>query len=98
MPAAQFPRHTPAVTGCADVADGGRDWAHPTGEQQRLLPGQRDLLGGLETGPAAARAFAVHALVDSVLPPTPGVAPPSVLPRAEDPRLGSQRPVVVPAG
>ena len=43
-PAAQLPRHAAALAGRADAARRRRDRAHPARQQQRLLPGQRDLL------------------------------------------------------
>ena len=44
---AQLPGHAAAVAGRPDAAGRRRDGPHPAGQQQRLLPGQRDLLGGL---------------------------------------------------
>ena len=40
------------VAGDSDAAGGRRDGPHPAGQQQRLLPGQRDLLGALARCPA----------------------------------------------
>ena len=45
--AAELPRHPLPVAGHPDAAGRRRDRPHPGGQQQRLLPGQRDLLGGL---------------------------------------------------
>ena len=44
-PAAQLPRHAAAVAGRADAARRRRDGPHAGRQQQRLLPGQRDLAG-----------------------------------------------------
>ena len=44
---AQLPGHAAAVAGRADAAGRRRAGPHPAGQQQRLLPGQRDVLGGL---------------------------------------------------
>ena len=41
--------------GRADAPDGRRERPHPAGQQQRLLPGQRAGLDGLEPRPARAR-------------------------------------------
>ena len=46
-PAAQLPRHAAALAGRADDRARRRARPHPAGQQQRLLPGQRALLGGL---------------------------------------------------
>ena len=46
-PAAQLPRHAAALAGRADAAGRRRDRPHAARQQQRLLPGQRDLLGRL---------------------------------------------------
>ena len=48
-PDAQPARHAAAVAGRADAAGGRRDRPHAARQQQRLLPGQRDLLGRLGT-------------------------------------------------
>ena len=51
----QLPGHAAAVPGGADADRGRRDGPQPAGQQQRLLPGQRDLLGALATGRGARR-------------------------------------------
>ena len=51
--AAQLARHAAAVPGRADAAARRRDGPHAAGQQQRLLPGQRAVLGGLVAGRAA---------------------------------------------
>ena len=56
---AQLPGHPVPVPGRADAAGRRRDRPHPARQQQRLLPGQRDLLGRLvagrrRAGPAAS--------------------------------------------
>src|SRR5215471_8529482 len=48
----QLPGHAAAVAGGADADRRRRDGPQPAGQQQRLLPGQRDLLGALATGRA----------------------------------------------
>ena len=59
-------RHPRARRGHADDHGGRRDGPHPAGQQQRLLPGQRDLLGALGPdavahGPARDRPLAAAA-------------------------------------
>ena len=56
---AQLPGHAAAVPGRADAAGRRRDGPHPAGQQQRLLPGQRGLLGrlgGRRRAPGCGRA------------------------------------------
>ena len=55
-PAAQLPRHAAAVAGRADAARRRRDRAHAGRQQQRLVPGQRDLV--VRLGARRARASA----------------------------------------
>ena len=50
-PAAQLPRHPAPVPGRADAARRRRARAQPAGQQQRLLPGQRDQLARLDAEP-----------------------------------------------
>ena len=50
-PAAQLPDHAVRLPGHADAARRRRAQPHPGRQQQRLVPGQRDLLVRLEPGP-----------------------------------------------
>ena len=84
-PAAQLPRHAAAVPGRADAAARRRDGPHAERQQQRLLPGQRDLLGRL----VAARARTPSLLdftagVIALRARPPGVPPPPLLRRPAD--------------
>ena len=53
---AQLPRHAPPLPGRADAVGRRRDRPHPARQQQRLLPGQRDLLVRLAADRDGARA------------------------------------------
>src|ERR1700742_1675069 len=79
--AAQPDQHPAAVPGGADAARRGRARPDPGRQQQRLLPGQRDLLGGLGTGRAVRRPGLVHRRGVGVPPRPPGVPAPPVLRR-----------------
>ena len=54
--AARAARHAVPVAGHADAAGGRRVRPHAARQQQRLLPGQRDLLARLEAWPEPSRA------------------------------------------
>ena len=76
---------------------GRRVRPHAAGQQQRLLPGQRDFLGGLEPGPEERGAGALHAADDrpaqEALRPEPrAVRQPGELARHEGRRSGLDRP------
>ena len=77
--------------GRADDARRRRARPHPARQQQRLLPGQRDLLGRLGAGRGVRRPGRVHRRAVGVPPGPPGVPPPPVLPRPPQPR-GRQAP------
>ena len=81
--AAQLPGHLVPVPGRADAAGRRRDGPHPARQQQRLLPGQRDVLGGLEPGRRRAGPAGVHRGAGRPAPRPPGVPPAPVLPRPE---------------
>ena len=95
-PAAQLPDDAAPLAGRADAARRRRDRPHAARQQQRLLPGQRDLLDQL----AARRAQAAPARVDEAAD-RPAHAPPGLparrLPhRRGAARLGRARRLVVP--
>ncbi len=58
--AAQPARHAAALHRRSHADRGRRDGAHPGRQQQRLLPGQRDLLGRLGVGAVAGRPARVR--------------------------------------
>ena len=74
--------------GHADAAGRRRVRPHPAGQQQRLLPGQRDLLGGLEHRRGRPRAGRLRAPAHPVAPPLPH-PPPRPLPHRR-PKSGIQ--------
>ena len=68
------------VPGRAHAGGGRRDGPHPGGQQQRLLPGQRDLLARLEPRRAPAAAAGVHPAADRLPPRQPRAAAAALLP------------------
>ena len=84
-PAAELPGHPAAVAGRADDPARRRDRPHPARQQQRLLPGQRAVLGGLVTGRAERRAGRVHRGPVGLPPYAPGVPAAAVLLRRSRP-------------
>ena len=78
--AAQLPGDAAALAGRADAARRRRDRPHAARQQQRLLPGQRDLVVRLGVGrPVAA---AVHPQPDPAAPAAPGLLPAPLVPGA----------------
>ncbi len=78
--AAQLPGHAVRVPGRAD--DGGRRRVrpHPARQQQRLLPGQRDLLGRLVSGRDRVGPAGVRPATRRAPARPPGLPPAQVLP------------------
>ena len=70
---AQLPGHAPALAGRADAARRRRVRPHPARQQQRLLPGQRDLVDRLGPRRAAAAPARLHQAPDRVPRATPGL-------------------------
>ena len=94
---AQLPLHAPALARRADAARRRRDRPHPEGQQQRLLPGQRDQLARLGARRAGPRAPRLHAAADRAPSRAPDL-PPADLPDGEGAGgLGRTRHLVVPA-
>ena len=60
-PAAELPGAAVPVAGRADAARGRRVRPHPARQQQRLLPGQRDLVARLVAGRGERRPLSLHA-------------------------------------
>ncbi len=84
-PEAQFHRHAAAVAGRSDAGGGRRDRPHTARQQQRLLPGQRAVVGGLAPRrgtPLAARVCPPHGRHP---PLASRVPPPSLLPGPRHP-------------
>ena len=75
------------VAGRADAPGRGRVPAHAEGEQQRLVPGQRHLLGRLDAGGDERRLPAVRPGDDLAAAAAPGPAAAAVL-RRRDPVAG----------
>ncbi len=79
-PDEEHDRHPAALAGRADAAGRRRARAQPAGQQQRLLPGQRDQLGGLAPGRGRRDAAGVHPAPGADPPRAPGAAPAPLLP------------------
>ena len=84
--AAQLAHHAAAQPGRADARPRRRGRPHPARQQQRLLPGQRAVVGGLGARRRAAGAAGVHRGPDRAAPQPPGVPAPPVLRRRPGPR------------
>ena len=94
--AAQPDGDAAAVAGGADAARRRRARAHPAGQQQRLLPGQRDLVVRL-----GRRRPGVHGVVPHAGRPAPrpsGVPSPPLVPGSPDPRHGGGARGCAPTG
>ena len=94
---AELPRDAVPLAGRADAARRRRDRAHAARQQQRLLPGQRDLvvrLGARRTRRAAAR---VHPAADRAAVDAPRLPPRRLPHRRGAARLGRAGRLVVPA-
>ncbi len=71
-PARTQPSRDPAaLAGRADAARGRRGAAHAAGQQQRLLPGQRDLVARLDADGPQRRFPALRARADPAAPASP---------------------------
>ena len=95
-PAAQLPRHADPLPGHADAPRRRRVLPHAAREQQRVVPGQRDLvvrLGPAGGEPGAAR---VRPHADRAAARAPGVPPPPVPPGHRRGRHRAARRLVVP--
>ena len=89
--AAELPHHAAALAGRPDARPRRRAGPHPAGQQQRLLPGQPDLVGRLGPRPGRDRPARVHAAARAAAPGPPRVPAPPVLRRRARPR-GRVRP------
>ena len=88
-PAAQPPVDAAAVAGRADDPRRRRARPHPAGQQQRLLPGQRDLVVRLVR--RRRRSARVHPPARPLPPRAQGVPPSPVLPGARAARRRGRR-------
>ena len=77
--AAQLPGAAAALAGRADAAGRRRVRAHPGRQQQRLLPGQRDLLARLVAAGAQPRPVPLHRAADPLPQGASVAAPPHLL-------------------
>ena len=83
-------RHPAAVVRRADAARRRRARPHPAGQQQRLLPGQRDLLVRLVQ--RRQRSARLHQAPDRAARTPPGVPPPPLPDRRRRRRAGLVHP------
>ena len=95
---AQLPRHPPALARRADAARRRRDRPHPGGQQQRLLPGQRDRAGSTGSSTSGRRrCVALHAAADRPPARTPRLPPADLPDRDGAGGLGRTGRLVVPS-
>ena len=94
-PAAQLPDHADAVPGNADAPGRRRVRANPARQQQRLVPGQRDLLVLVGADARGRRGAPVHAAADPAAPRAPRVPSPDVPARPPGEGVGPGRRLVV---
>ncbi len=81
-PGAQLPDDADAVAGRADAARRRRDRPDAERQQQRLLPGQRDVV--VRLGARRRGSAAVHPWADPDAAPPPGVLPAPLVPGTAD--------------
>ena len=95
-PAAQLPRHADPLPGHADAARRRRVRPHPARQQQRLVPGQRDLVVRLEPAGGERRPPRVRAEADRAAAGASGVPAPPVPAGGRRGRIRPARRLVVP--
>ena len=93
--AAELLRHAAAVAGHPDAARRRRDRPDAARQQQRVVPGQRDLV--VRLGARRRRPARVRAAAHQPAPRASGVPPRHVPLRPRDARLRASRRVVVPS-
>ena len=94
-PAAKLPDHADAVPGNADAPGRRRVRANPARQQQRLVPGLRDLLVLVGADARGRCGAPVHAAADPAAPRAPRVPPPDVPARPPGEGVGTGRRLVV---
>lgn len=94
--AAQHADDAAPVAGHADAARRRRDRPHAERQQQRVVPGQRDLLVLVVARGQAGRAARVHPSADPPARGAPGVPPPGVPARSRSRGRQPARRLVVP--
>ncbi len=89
--AAELPGHAAVLAGRPDAAGRGRARPDPARQQQRLLPGQRDVLGGLGHDRGRDQPAGVRPRGRRAAPQPPGLPPAPLLHRARGRRHGPAR-------
>ena len=95
-PAAQLPGDPVPLARRADAARRRRARPHPARQQQRLVPGQRDLLVRLGARRGVRAPARVHEAADRAAPQAPGLPQPALLRRQRRPIRAAGRLVVSP--
>ena len=87
----KFPSHLAVVAGRPNAFHGRRGWAHAEGKQQRLLPGQRDLVDTLGYRRISTETSRLHFEADRTSQITSEFPPQEVLPGSHHSQIGGSR-------